>query len=63
MKPISKLLPGWSEDGAREEGQLPPARLPQRIIISRPDLLGSLRMKTTHLHGGNIGKRSTNRAA
>lgn len=70
VKPISKLLPGWSKEGAGEEARFLPARLlpsdprvPQRIIVSRPDLLGRLRMKPTHLHGGNICKRSTEKAA
>lgn len=64
VKPISKLLPGWSKEGAMEEGRFLPAsllpsglRVPRRIIVSCPDLLGRLRMKPTHLHGGNICKK------
>lgn len=70
VKPISKLLPGWSKEGAMEEGRFLPAsllpsglRVPQRIIVSCPDFLGRLQMKPMHLHGGNICKKSTERAA
>lgn len=66
VKPISKLLPGWSKDRAREEGRFLPARIlpselrvPWRIIISRPDLLARPRVEAAHLHGANICERST----
>lgn len=70
VKPISKLLPGWSKDRAREEGRFLPAqilpsdlRVPWYIIISRPDLLGRLQVEPIHLHGGNICESSMERAA
>lgn len=70
VKPISKLLLGWSKDRAREEGRFLPAqilpsdlRVPWYIIISRPDLLGRLRVEPIHLHGGNICESSMERAA
>lgn len=70
VEPISKLLPGWSKDRAREEGRVLPAwilprdlRVPGRIIISCPDLLARLRVEPTHLHGANICESSTGRAA